>query len=68
MVFSVSPALKTIVVYTCSKSTPADAVCSDASSSIVLKSTVTVPSLPFLRSITISAFCSEARAEIALVS
>ena len=68
MVLSVSPWLNTTVYYTCSKSTPADAVCSDASSSIVLKSTVTVPSLPFLLSITISAFSSEARAEIALVS
>jgi len=55
-------------VLTCSKSTPAEAVCSDASSSMVLKSTVTVPSLPFLLSITISACSSEARAEIALDS
>jgi len=68
IVLRVSPWLKTTVFCTCSKSTPPEAVCSDASSSIVLKSTVTVPSLPFLLSITISAFSSEARAEIALFS
>lgn len=68
MVFKVSPELKTTVFCTCSKSTPAEAVCSEASSSIVLKSMVTVPSDPFLLSITISAFSSEARAEIAFVS
>jgi len=60
--------LNSIVLLTCSKSTPAEAVCSDWSNSIVLKSTVTVPSLPCLLSITISAFSSEAIAKIALVS
>jgi hypothetical protein len=68
MVFKVSPWLKTTVVWICSKSTPAVAVCSDASSSIVLKSTVTVPSLPFFLSMTTSAASSEARAVIALLS
>jgi hypothetical protein len=52
----------------CSKSTPAVAVCAESSSSIVVKSTVTLPSLPFLLSITMSAHSSEASAEIAFVS
>ena len=68
IVLRVSPILNSTVVLTCSTSTPAEAVCSDASSSMVLKSTVTVPSLPFLLSMTISACSSEARAEIALDS
>jgi hypothetical protein len=60
--------LNVTVYSTCSKSTPADAVCSDSSSSIVFMSTVTVPSLPFLLSRTISAFPSSAIADIAFVS
>jgi len=53
---------------TCSKSTPAVAVRDDSSSSRVQKSTVTIPSLPFLLSITMFATPSDARAEIAFVS
>jgi len=56
------------VVLTCSKSTPGVAVCADSSSSIVVNSTVTLPSLPFLLSMTTLATPSVARADMALVS
>jgi len=57
-----------MVSLTCSKSTPAVAVWAESSSSRVVKSIVTMPSLPFLLSITMFATPSDARAEIAFVS
>ena len=68
MLFSVSPCLNSRVPLECSKSTPAVAVCSDSSNSIVWKSTVTIPSLPFFLSIRILATPSDARAWIAFCS
>ena len=67
-VYVVSPCINVIVWSTCSKSTPAEAVCSDSSNSIVLKWTVTTPSLPFFLSRTTSAYPAPARADIAFVS